>query len=179
MKHKIKTYLKGENNHLMLLIIGFQVEEKFSGIIVYNNKKHIVNNNIILSNPDELIVEVEPLFEEINKIYKIMVFSEKQKFNLNHLADNEVYHSNLNGKDLYFTDKKTSRNPFSFDLKSVLKDNYLDDKKLEDTLSSIKLNLELIDLERMCLTINSSENKELKEQLTKVLNCYGFSLKKV
>lgn len=179
MKHKIKTYIKGESNHLMLLVIGFQIEDKFTGIIVYNNTKYVINNNIKVSNSSELMVEVEPSFEEINRIYKLIVFTEEQKFNLNNLTDNEVYHSKLNGKDLFFTDKKTARNQFSFDIKSILKEDYLTEEYFENRLSAIDLNLQLMDLERMCLNINASDNKELKERLTKVLNCYGFSLKKV
>ena len=166
---EIKKYCYSSGFHLFEYAIGFEENDKFTGVVIHNQKIFYIEKGTIV----ELDVNINNLMNNYSKELKMVIKEFKRNLiddgsvcNPAKINNCDVYRICVDGNQIFFSEKNY-KSEFKTPFQDLIIDHYLTDEKIKLLIHpDVQLSVALVKLDRMrILSENNPENTVLFDNL--------------
>ena len=175
---EIKKYCYSTGFHLFEYAIGFEENDKFTGVVIYNQKVFYLERGTII----ELDVNINNLMNNYSKELKTVIKEFKRNliddgsvYNPEKMNNCDIYRICVNGNQIFFSEKNY-KSEFKTPFKDLISNYYLTDEKIKLLISpDAQLSVAFVKLDRM--RILSENNPEIVVLFDDLISNYGLMRK--
>lgn len=175
---EIKKYCYSTGFHLFEYAIGFEENDKFTGVVIHNQKIFYIEKGTIVeldANINSIICNYSKELKTVIKEFKRNLIDDGSVYNPEKINNCDVYRICVNGNQIFFSEKNY-KSEFKIPFQDLISDHYLTDEKIKLLISpDAQLSVAFVKLDRMrILSENNPENIVLFDDL---ISNYGLMRK--